>query len=232
MRRTPLRLVPGLVLLAPAAVVVVAACADTTEADASPGDAGKGSDARRESSSPSTATETDAGQKTTCELTRAYFEGCENEGDLNCGANFDTWCAANDKVINSNSYRRAQAVCLTDENCDGKDRRDCEYEHYNGETPTASQKALVKAYCETCEPADVSACTETSTTYDRTKGIGSVGDIFVAAWELDDSLVDEIKTSCTGAAASDAGADTGACAKAFASCAGAIYISNLPDCPK
>jgi len=226
--RAPVRLVAhGIVALVPVALLA-AACAATTEAvpgadsDASPhGDAGTGSNDAAD------------GPGRTCELTRAYFEGCGNEDDLMCGRSaFDAWCVANDESMNSEAYRRAEARCLTQDNCDGKKRRACEYAHYDGETPTASQRALVAAYCETCEAADVAGCAERSTTFDPTKGIESVPDIFVAAWELADAIVDEMKTACTGAAASDAGADAAACAKAFAGCAADVYLTRLPDCPE
>ncbi len=231
--RPPLRLFArGLLALAPVALVV-AACADSTS---QPGpavdDAGLGTDGGRRDDG-SSSNEVDAGPKSTCEITRAYYEGCGNEGDLNCGAaGFDAWCAANDQAINSEAYRRAEELCLTQDNCDGKDRRACEYAHYDSETSTASQEALVAAYCETCEPADVAGCTARSTKYDATKGIESASDIFIAAWEFADAIVDEMKTSCTGAAAGDAGSDVAACAKAFANCAADVYLGRLPDCPK
>lgn len=230
--RLPVRVLARALLgLATVPLAIVAACADSTSSVAGPGpDAGSGADGGRRDGGASTD---DGGPKTTCEITRAYFEGCGNEGDLNCGANgFDAWCEANDDAINSDAYRRAEALCLTQDNCDGKKRRACEYEHYNDETPTASQKALVDAYCETCEPSDVAGCTERSTTYDEAKGIDSVPDIFIAAWEFADEAVDEMKTKCTGAAAADAGSDVAACAKAFANCAADVYLGRLPDCPK
>lgn len=232
--RVPLRLlVPGLVTLVTMAVVM-AACADSTAAIGAP-DADAGADSGRRDGRAASGDDggEDAGPKSTCEITRAYYEGCGNDGDLNCGAaGFDAWCAANDQAINSEAYRRAEELCLTQDNCDGKDRRACEYAHYNDETLTASQEALVAAYCETCEPADVAGCTDRSTKYDATKGIESVNDIFIAAWEFADAIVDEMKTSCTGAAAADAGSDVAACAKAFANCAADIYLGRLPDCPK
>ena len=222
-------LLRGLIAAAPIAAAV--ACADSTASEAgSTSDAGNGADSARDGSKG----KTDGGDtdpKTTCEITRAYGEACGSDSDLNCGASgFDAWCEANDKAINSEAFRRAQALCLTESNCDGAKRRDCEYKHYNEETPTASQKALVAAYCETCAPSDVAGCTKRSTTYDPTKGIKSVDDIFIAAWELTDDIVDEIKTQCTGA--TDAGSDVATCAKTFANCAGDIYLARLPDCPK
>ena len=221
------------VALALVPIAVVVACADSTGADGA-SDAGSGPDsARRDGAGESKDGAVDSAPKSTCELTRAYFEGCGNDTDLNCGASgFDAWCDANDKAINSEAYRRAEAACLTQDNCDGKDRRACEYEHYNGETPTTSQSTLVAAYCETCAPSDVTGCVERSTKYDPSKGIETVADIFIAAWEFADTIVDEMKTTCTGAAVTDAGSDPAACAKAFASCAADVYLTRLPDCPK
>ena len=49
--------------------------------------------------------------------------------------------------------------------------------------------------------------------------------------ELPDAIVDAIRTKCTGAAL-DGGADSAACAKAFADCAAEPYLDAVPDCPK
>lgn len=171
----------------------------------------------------------DAGTtKDVCAVTKDYVIGC---GDtLTCGADkFDTWCKANDQAINSAAYRRAEALCLVPPkaSCDGKQRRACEYAYYAKETPTAAQTQLVDAYCQTCDPQNVAACKTASTTFDTTKGVEAVPDIFVAAWELADPLVNDIRTTCTGASL-DAGAD---CARAFATCAADLYIAKLPDCP-
>ncbi|MBX3222967.1 MAG: hypothetical protein KF795_20820 [Labilithrix sp.] len=228
------RLLPRLLLrgaIASAPVAAAVACADSAGDPlpaAAPADA---ADAAREAGEPDGGAERPT---TTCGITRAYFERCGNEGDLNCGVDgFDAWCAANDSAINSEAYRRAEALCLTDDNCDGAKRRDCEYTHYADETPTASQTALVTAYCATCEPSDTAGCRTRSTTYDPAKGIKSVDDIFVAAWEFSDAIVDEMKTKCTGAAlTTDAGSDVAACAKAFAGCAADVYLDRLPDCAK
>lgn len=223
----------GVLAVVPVAVIVTA-CADSTEAGPGPAlDDGGDRDSGRRDGALGTDDGGAAAAQSTCERTRAYFEGCGNEGDLNCGAaGFDAWCDANDSTINSEAYRRAEATCLTEDNCDGADRRACEYTHYNDETLTASQSALVAAYCETCEPSDIAGCTERSTKFDASKGIGSVPDIYVAAWEFADAIVDEMKTSCTGAALADAGSDPAACAEAFSGCAADIYLSRLPDCPE
>jgi hypothetical protein len=222
--------------LLPVVLAVSVACLFVACADASSGPVAPGPDAAPEGAAESGAKDSggkDAGPKSTCEITRAYFELCGNEGDLTCGTNdFDAWCTANDTGLNSEAYRRAEALCLVEENCDGKKRRACEYEHYNSETPTASQAAIVAAYCEMCEAGDVAGCTTRSTKFDPVKGLDSVGDIYVAAWEFSDAIVDEMTTKCTGAAVVDAGVDVAACAKTFGSCTADIYLARLPECPK
>ncbi len=209
----------------------VVACAEDSPADdvgvpSSDGDAG--TDSGRKRTDAGSGTVDDAGAPTLCARTRAYFEGCGFEKQLNCGADYETWCAQNDAVINSEAYRKAEAECLVEDKCDPDVRRDCEYRHYASESPTAAQTALVQAYCETCEPGDVSGCKTRSTTYDPSQGLKAVPDIFVAAWELTDQLVSEIQTKCTGSP-SDAGA--AACAKTFGTCSADVYFEHLPDCP-
>lgn len=187
--------------------------------------------ARRDGAAPEEDAGEDAGARTTCQITRAYVEACG--ADLTCGPDdFDAWCEAADKAINSEAYRRAEAQCLTPDNCDGTKRRDCEYRSYGSAAQTDAQKALVAAFCQTCEPGNA-GCAARVTTYDVVAGPAAVTDEFIAAWELGDALTDEIRTKCTGAAL-DAGADAGdaaACAKAFAGCAGDLYVDRLPDCP-
>ena len=111
-------------------------------------------------------------------------------------------------------------------------RRDCEYRSYATATPTAAQTQVVQAYCQTCEPADPTGCMTRETSYRPALGPKSTDDVFVAAWELADSVDDAIRTGCTGAAL-DAGPtpDAGTCLKAFASCAGGIYLDRVPNCP-
>jgi hypothetical protein len=162
-----------------------------------------------------------------CATRRAYDEACGL--DPTCGVDhFDAWCAQNDAVINSDAFRRVEAKCLTSEYCNQAERRDCELRSYADETPTATQSAIVDAYCETCEPGNVAGCRVEQTTYDPNAGPTSVTDVFVAAWELSDALTAEIKTKCTGGAL-DAGSN---CAKAFSNCAGGVYVDRLPDCPQ
>lgn len=217
-----------------AAAAFVACASDDSGAgdDAGPDAAGDARDAH----APTPPPEADGGPgdagadaPSTCEITRAYVTGCKQ--DLTCGdAKFDAWCAANDQAIDSAAFRRAEEKCLVAANCDPDKRRDCEYRSYGTATPTASETALVTAYCQTCAPSDVAGCTGRSTTYDADAGPSSTTDIFVAAWELADPIVDEIRTKCTGAAL-DGGTDAGACAKAFSTCSGDVYLAHLPDCP-
>lgn len=173
----------------------------------------------------------------TCALTREYTTECNKRvppdaaAELTCGnAKFDAWCELNDKAINSEAFRRGQAQCLTTKNCVTTTRHDCEYSSYGSATPTAAQKAVVAAFCTSCEPADTT-CAARKTTYDTAKGPSSVDDVFIAAWELNDALSDLIRTKCTGAAL-DAGATAATCLKNFGNCAGGIYVDHLPNCPK
>lgn len=173
-----------------------------------------------------------------CTKTADYEIGCGRGANLTCGdAGFTKWCALNDTAINSAQYDRAELSCLTTANCDQPKRHDCDYQTYNGDTLDTAQAAMVQAYCQTCEPKDVAGCAKRQTTYDPKAGPDSVSDLFVAAWELSDSLVTKIQQTCTGGALDagvDASADGGvaACAKAFSDCSGGIYVDALPSCPK
>ena len=235
-----LPLVAGLALGATALFGFIAACSDETTS--TPG--GDGADAapdRRTAPGEDAGAEVDArADASTCELTRAYTLDCNvgsDAGDpLTCGApKFDAWCELNDKAINSESYRRAEAMCLTKKNCASFDRQDCEYRSYLTATPTNAQKQVVAAYCQKCEPGDPSGCITRKTEYDTVLGPKSTDSVFVAAWELNDTLADAIRTKCTGAAldagAFDGGADAAPCYVAFDKCAGDIYVDALPDCP-
>lgn len=235
----------SLLLSAAGLAALAAACADDATVPDGESDAG-GTDAASERRVPvgeDSSAEVDArAEASTCELTRAYTLECNigsDAGDpLNCGAaKFDQWCEANDKAVNSAAFRRAEALCLIKKNCDGFDRRDCEYRSYATATPTAAQKAVVAAYCQTCEPGNT-GCAARKTDYDPTLGPKSTDDVFVAAWELNDALDDQIRTKCTGtaldagvAAALDAGGDAAPCLKAFGSCAADVYLNAVPDCP-
>jgi hypothetical protein len=208
---------------------IMSACGDDETGPSGGLDASTSNDAADATTSKDSGV--DANEPSTCEITRAYFVACGEP--LTCGeAKFDAWCEANDRAINSASFRRAQARCLTKDNCDGEKRRQCEYESYATATPTAAQQQVVAAYCQTCEPGDPTGCASRKKTYVPGSGSKSVDDVFVAAWELSDPVADEIRTKCTGGAL-DAGADAGdgGCLKAFANCAGDVYIGRLPDCP-
>lgn len=173
-----------------------------------------------------------------CARTAAYEIGCGRASGLTCGdAGFSAWCAQNDKIVNSAQFDKAELGCLTMANCAATPRHDCDYRAYGSDSLDTAQANMVKAYCQTCEPLDVMGCTKRQTTYDPKAGPDSVSDVFVAAWELSDSLVDQVRTKCTGAAL-DAGADAStdagitACAKAFSNCSGGVYVDALPNCPK
>ena len=193
------------------------------------GDDGSGGGTEEDASSEKTE------EATVCSVTRAFILRCAEPKDLTCGEKgFDAWCAQND-ANNSEAFRRAEIACLPSVECTGIARKDCEYQLYAKDTPTTAQKKLVQAYCETCEPSDVGGCTERSTSYDSAKGPSTVPDVFIAAWELSDGLVDLIRTSCTGDALTstiDGGAvDPAKCEQAFGSCAAGAYIDALPNCP-
>lgn len=214
----------------PAAFAAIALVACDGDSGSSPSDDG-GPDAPGDARGPATdgggGDDAADAAASTCAITRAYAVACGTEKDLTCGpSGFDAWCEANDRAINSDAFRRAEAACLTADRCKPEAREDCEYRSYTKESPTASQAALVAAYCTTCEPG-AADCAARHTGYDG--GSGSVDDLFVAAWELSDPLVDEIRAKCTGP---DAGsADAGACLRAFAQCSGGVYVAHLPDCP-
>ncbi|MEA2746233.1 MAG: hypothetical protein QOI41_376 [Myxococcales bacterium] len=228
------------------AAVVSACSSDSAATPTTDGDAAASNDARSsaDGATPDAAAADAGTAPSTCELTRAYTLDCNagpDAGDqLTCGpAKFDAWCALNDQAINSDVYRRAEAMCLTHANCDGLARRDCEYRSYATATPTTAQKNVVAAYCQTCEPMDPTGCATRKTTYDPAKGPNSTDDVFVAAWELNDTLADDIRAKCTGTALDggieaqlDAGGVANPCLKAFGNCAGDIYVNALPDCPK
>lgn len=163
-----------------------------------------------------------------CSITREFTVACN--GQLNCGdAGFDLWCADNDRLVNSQQFREGVVRCLrAPDNCDSAKRSDCQYKSYT-QPRTAAQQKVVDDYCATCSPQDVAGCKQRSVSYDPDAGPSSVPDIFIAAWELSDSLTTQIDTKCTGAAL-DAGPDAG-CEKAFADCAGGLYIDSLPNCP-
>lgn len=228
---------------AASSAMVAVACSDGGATADDLGGADATTDAKRPSDAGG-AIEQDADAAIdVCAISKAYYAGCKIEP--NCGLKFDPWCALNDRAVNSEAFRRAAARCLVETNCDPDRRRDCEYKSYGSAVATSAQKQLVAAYCQTCEPSDVTGCTARATTYDAVAGPSSVPDVFIAAWEFNDSISNEMRTSCTGSAldagsvdAGDAGdgGDAGAavraaCAKAFSNCSADVYIARLPDCP-
>jgi hypothetical protein len=145
--KRPLVVLAGLALSGGALAAVISACSDeSTSAPTGADEAGTdaGTD-RRSPPNEDAGVEVDArSEASTCALTRAYTEECNvgsDAGDpLTCGAaKFDAWCALNDTKINSESYRRAEALCLVKANCDGFARRDCEYRSYLTAKPTNAQ---------------------------------------------------------------------------------------------
>jgi hypothetical protein len=163
-----------------------------------------------------------------CAVTREYIIECAGESELDCGADkFDAWCVQKDRKLNSDAFRQAETKCLPTVGCDGNERKDCEYKSYSGLKQTDAQKALVEAYCTTCEPSDT-GCAARVVTYDEAGGPAAVTDVFIAVWELADPIVDQIREKCTGTAL-PAGADP--CPKRFGSCAAGPYLDGLPDCP-
>ena len=225
----------------------ISACASdsaSTPAGGGGSDASTATEAGTSDAAPEAGNVDSGVAPSTCDLTRAFILDCNQGPDagdqLTCGAaKFDAWCALNDQAINSEAYRRAEAMCLTHANCTNSQRADCEARSYATATPSTAQKNVVAAYCQTCEPADTAGCAMRETTYDPSKGPDSTDDVFVAAWEINDALTDEIRTKCTGTALDggieaqlDAGGVAKPCLKAFGSCAGDIYVSALPDCPK
>lgn len=220
------------------ALLLLCACSETSAAVAQSPDGG--ADSGPSKPAPAEPTDDDdagldAGvDADLCSLERAYEEAC-GKTDLLCDTreNQDKWCALNDKAENSEAFRAGERKCLTPKLCDTKLRADCRYKTYAQATPTTAQKALVTAYCATCEPG-VTACATNAVTYDTVGGPSSITDIFLAAWEFNDGIADEMRSRCTGngldAGVVDGG-DAGACLKAFSKCTGDVYFDHLPDCP-
>lgn len=210
----------------PFVIALVWACSskEATSSSPAPGDGGTATDGGRAADGSGSG-----GSASVCAATRAYVVRCAGESELDCGASkFDAWCADKDQKTNSEAFRRAETKCLPDVACDADARRDCVYKTYAAEEQTDAQKALAEAYCSTCEPEDTAGCLTRSTTYDPAAGPDAVTDIFIAAWELADPIVEQIREKCTGAAL-PAGADP--CPKRFGSCAADPYLDGLPDCP-
>jgi hypothetical protein len=209
-------------LLAP---VLLATACGTEKADVpSLGDAGNLSDAARRDGAADGGAE--AGPKGHCETYLAYTQGCGETP--NCGDKFLAWCASTEPT-ESAQLHAARIQCMNAGNCKAKDRHACEYETYAAASLSAAQRALAEAYCSTCEAGDVAGCVARSTTYDAAKGPDGVTDIFLGVYESSDALATEMKNKCTGAAL---GFDAGTCARAFAVCAGGVFVDALPNCPK
>lgn len=218
-------------------VVALIACEDDTGPLSPRADAGSSSGGVDASSdgSPGADAGGDAAVADVCAVEKQHGVDCGLK--LECGDKFDAWCKEADK-IDSEQRRSAKRACLTKDRCATADARDCIFKTYNKATRTAAQEALLDAYCNTCfTGGGIGLCKAASPAYDTSKGPAGVTDIFLAVWELSDTLTDKIRTTCTGGAldagAADAGDGGGAssCAAAFASCAGGIYVDALPLCP-
>ncbi len=203
-------------------VLTALACStEKTEVVPTLGDAGGTSDAAR----PRDAG-VDAAGKSHCETYQAYTQGC---GDTpNCADKFLAWCALAEPT-ESAQLHAARLRCMTQDNCVPKVRHACEYDTYAESSLSTAQRGLADAYCATCEAGDVAGCVARSVTYDAAKGPDGVSDIFLGVYESSDALATQMKTKCTGASLSF---DAGSCPRAFALCAGNLFVDSLPDCPK
>ena len=207
-----------------AAVFLVWACSSTESTPGTSSSGGTDGGTTNEGGSSGTPAPGDI-----CTVTRSYVIDCAGESELDCGKDkYAAWCTEKDQKTNSEAFRRAELKCLPTVGCDPNERRDCEYKSYAGEKPTDAQKALVEAYCLKCEPADTAGCATRAVTYDPAAGVASVTDLFIAAWELADPIVDQIREKCTGTALPD-GPDP--CPKRFGECAADPYLDAIPDCP-
>jgi len=239
------RLTLALVVIAASAGGVLFACSngESSVGDTVPSEGGADASSNADTGTP--LDNTDAGTSSDvdgsfdlCTKNEDYEVGCGRGANLTCGdAGFIDWCHLNDKAINSAQFDQAELNCMTQANCDSAKRHDCDYQSYNNDKLDTAQAALVQAYCQTCEPKDVSGCATRHTTYDPKAGPDSVSDLFIAAWELADPLVTKIQQQCTGGAL-DAGADAStdagitSCASLFSNCSGGVFVDTLPDCPK
>lgn len=218
-------------------VLVAVACSDDPAPAGGGGspDASTSRDGASESSTPADSG-ADAAPADVCAVERQHATDCKTA--LECGAGFDAWCKDLDAKTNSEARRAGERQCLTPDNCDKDKAKDCIYRSYAKAQRSAAQDALLTAYCQTCfaSPGDVALCKAAAPAYDPAKGPGSVTDVFLAVWELSDALASSIKDKCTGAAldggAPADGGDGGVdCARAFAVCAGGLYVDALPNCP-
>ncbi len=169
-----------------------------------------------------------------CKTLKKYYETCGGE-PLCPLPKFDTWCLDNTKAVESEAYRRGTIACATAENCDTDKRKDCMYRSYSQSSQSTAQELLTVAFCQMCQPSDVTGCRKRTTSYNTVAGPKAVTSEFLAVWELSDAVVDQVRTNCTGSGkgAVDAGIDGGlaACETAFDKCAGEYFVNALPDCP-
>ncbi|MFO0667607.1 MAG: hypothetical protein U0174_26885 [Polyangiaceae bacterium] len=222
--RVRFALVPA-AALSTVAVAIVACATSTVSIPTDDGGSGNTEDAMTPTVDGGTTPDASKGDtkpaQTWCDALAAKQDRCD--GTRECGTSFTSWCAAQSKT-NSAAYEEGDAVCLGGL-CDSKTRSDCRYKTYKEASLTASQKAFITAYCNTCSTPN---CEASLRTYNAAKGPDGVSDAFVAAWEFSDAITDKIRTKCTGAALS---IDGGSCEKAFGSCAADEYLNSLPDCP-
>lgn len=166
-------------------------------------------------------------QVAACDGEMALYTTCGNLDDLLCPQEtFVEWCELNNRATESEQRIAARAACLQDpDHCDTALRADCIYQTYNDAELTAAQQSLLTHYCQTCEPADPAACEARTKRFDPGADVDS---IFLATWELAETLVKQIDEECIERASADAGA----CATLFDKCAGDVYTDALPNCPE
>ncbi len=160
-----------------------------------------------------------SGAQAWCAAQRAKMQRCD--GEVQCGANFDAWCAKQ-AATNARAFEVADTACVNT-TCRGADRSTCRYEAYARIGMSEAGAKLASAYCNTC--TTVPACLKSTTTYDDAVAIS---DAFIAAWELSDDIADWIRAKCTGEALT---IGPGGCVKSFGQCAADVYLAALPDCP-
>ncbi len=218
-------------------ISVLVACGNDTAAEE--GDEAGGVDAsRRDGAREDGGTQTADGAPAgptdvaSCEALKAYYDTCGGE-PLCPLATFDAWCLDNTRSADSEAYRLGTIKCANAENCTADKRKDCMYRSYGTTTQSTAQEQLTTAFCQMCAPSDLAGCSKRTKTYNPVGGPNVVSSEFLAVWELADTVVEKIRTQCTGAGggAYDGGADAGACATAFDKCAGEFFIEALVDCP-
>jgi hypothetical protein len=206
--------------------------------DAAAPDGSRRDAARADGAAP--ATDEDGGSTAppdvaSCETLKAYYKACG--GDPLCALSnpkWDTWCVGNTVAVDSDAYRLATTRCATADKCGADKRKDCMYRAYGDMTQSVAQEQLATAYCEMCQPGDLAGCRKRTVGYNTAGGPGAVSSEFLAVWELSDTVVQKVRTTCTGAGskAYDGGVNAGACAKAFDDCAGGFYVDAFLDCPR